>query len=133
MDAHALLPSDGFFKLILLPGDIRTSSERVEQFVSALGEVPCAAISAVFRNDKIGVHWCDAPTAVRDRYRVFVDDTSIPADASALERASACAYKAYGVSDEGCAVLVRPDQMVSAVYPVSAEGGASAREFLINL
>lgn len=135
------LPSDGRWRVVVFPGDIKVEAHRdalkeaAEYFESKTGFIrkftPQSCnwnavfdILTIHRNERESVELTDFPIFARpidshgrlDYYKLFsgVGET--------YHQGKYDAFKHYGIQDKGCAVLVRPDGYVSAVTEISQAG-----------
>ena len=132
-----LLKSKGTWRVVIFPGDL--SNSRQEQRLAEVGEALGAPDSFLRRYtpsdarydsviELLGVHHgrrqqttiFDFPEAFRqyddqdgwDYWKIFVDDQSYHEGHGQI-------YENYGIDpEEGCAVIIRPDQYVSYVGPM---------------
>ncbi|KAI0030389.1 hypothetical protein K488DRAFT_87804 [Vararia minispora EC-137] len=136
---HDILVSDCTFKLMLFPGEIRSSQDKVAAFADILQDLlgnrqELVKISAVFLDLKVWSHWTDVAPCIRDPLIIFVDDAgSTPYDGSTMDASPSNAYKVYGIAPEGCGLLLRPDSHVSLVFPISKIGANAVADFLNGL
>ena len=131
-----LLPSNGHWRVVILASDIKQEKQRkkLESVGKAIDSQESflrrftakdAAHDAVF--ELLAVHSAprtdvtifDFPEVFRhydevegwDYWKIYVDDMS-------YHEGHGKFYETFGVSSEGCAVIIRPDQYVSYVGPM---------------
>lgn len=131
-----LLPSNGRWRVVVFPGDIRQPTQRKK--LESIGEAidnkesflrrftpPGAAFDSVF--EILTVHQAprtettifDLPEVFRhydevngwDYWKIYVDDVSYHEGYDKF-------YETFDISSEGCAIIIRPDQYVSYVGPM---------------
>ncbi|KAI0314514.1 FAD binding domain-containing protein [Amylostereum chailletii] len=145
-NVHDLLPADGRFTLLLLPGELRAANATLPPFVRRLREAGAGVDAGtkaagkdmlktrvVLADLKVGLHWTDVVEEVREREAVFVDDVLVQPDEFDMDASARNVYALYDVAPDGCAVLLRPDMHISLVVPVTPPGAQTVADFLLNL
>lgn len=132
-----LLPSNGCWRVIVFPGNVQQQAQAAQlsavadnfdasdSFVSRFTPVggPVDAVFEIFAVHKArrtAVTIFDFPSIFRrfsetegyDYSKIYVDDVS-------HHEGHGDIYKEFGISEDGCIVVVRPDQHVSYVGPLS--------------
>lgn len=132
-----LLPSNGRWRVLVFPGniqekapatrlnDLANSFENSDSFVSRFTPAGSPAdavfeIFAVHKAPRTAVTIFDLPPIFRhfsetdghDYEKIYVDDVSYHEGHESI-------YKEFGISEHGCIVVVRPDQHVSYVGPLT--------------
>ena len=127
-----LLKSNGTWRIVVFPGDVKKNKQRLEEFGKKLGDTDSflnrftpssqrydsvIELLSVHSGPRQGTTIFDFPEAFRpwsesdgwDYWKVHVDDES-------YHEGNSEAYKNYGIDPEvGCTVILRPDQYVSFV------------------
>ncbi|KAF8532565.1 FAD binding domain-containing protein [Gautieria morchelliformis] len=130
MELQDLTPSDGLFKIFVLPCDIRIPDQtaRLTQFSAALslyaGPPETERISSfvIVNNSEEDVHWKNVPLPLQSWKRVFVS-----------ELGENGLYCKFGISSAGAAILVRPDGYISMLAELSDVGAGKIIAFLQDL
>lgn len=132
-----LLPSNGRWRVLVFPGNIQNRNqanqltavaenfESQESFVSRFTPdgAPADAVFEIFvvhKAPRTEVTIFDFPSIFRrfseingyDYEKIYVDDVS-------YHEGHGNIYEEFGISEQGCIVVVRPDQHVSYVGPLS--------------
>ncbi|KAJ7285209.1 FAD binding domain-containing protein [Mycena rebaudengoi] len=118
MELQDLAPSDGLFKIFILPGDILEPSDksRLEKFCQALTNSIVSSLTeririyTILSSAKEKAIWSDVPAIARDWKNVFISE------AGAI-------YSHFEFSSEGAAILVRPDGYISILTTLGVAAG----------
>ena len=132
-----LLPSNGRWRVLVFPGDVQNQEQAAQLidvandfdasksfvycFTPAAGPIDAVfEILAIHRAPRTAVTIFDFPSIFRrfsetdgyDYDKIYVDDISYHEGHGRI-------YEEFGIAEHGCIVVVRPDQHVSYVGPLS--------------
>ncbi|KAF8711787.1 Phenol hydroxylase, C-terminal dimerization domain, partial [Rhizoctonia solani] len=122
-EIHDMLPSDSRFKLLVFGGDMSHNRKAIIQLGRSLA---CHELGTAKMHDLFGVVYVgklgencatmlDVPASLVWHWScAFVDATN-------ARDGGGQAYRSYGISDDGCVVLVRPDGYVGTIMPLNGE------------
>jgi phenol 2-monooxygenase len=104
----------------------------VPRFTSSKGEIDSIFdVRAILQQERQALNVSDLPEVllphkgkfrIQDYEKVFTDEASYGFGHGEI-------YKTRGISKEGCVIVARPDQYVSAVLPLGEEAFAPLEEF----
>jgi phenol 2-monooxygenase len=145
---HELLPSNGRWRVLVFPGDVTNDEQhrKLSQVASTFGDgdsflqrfTPKGArydqvfeVVAIHSAKRAQVTIFDFPEVFRqydendgwDYDKIFVDDVSYHEGHGKI-------YQEFGISADGCIIVVRPDQYVSYIGPL--EDAATITSFFGN-
>ncbi|CUA74784.1 hypothetical protein RSOLAG22IIIB_11473 [Rhizoctonia solani] len=122
-EIHDMLPSDSRFKLVIFGGDISRNQQATRQLGQSLA---CHELNIGKVHDLFGVVYIaksgrNSATMLDVPENLVWHWSSAFVDAISARDGGGRAYRSYGISDDGCIVLVRPDGYVGTIIPLDGQ------------